>query len=115
MENGRNANLAKYGIWTGAGLVAVWMIAVGFPDEASALVLVLLGCLIFIFLFRRLTDEKDLVTNLFLAALVVRLGFGIVVHIYDLRAFFGGDAFTYHFNGGRILDYWNGLVDPDDT
>ena len=67
-----------------------------------------------IFLFRHYTDEKDFITILFLAALVARLGFGMFLHLYDLRSFFGGDSLTFDYHGQAIVDYWMGLIDPRD-
>lgn len=106
--------LSKYLIWTCGGIVALWMLTIGFPDGVSALLVVIVGSGIALFLFRRFTDDKDVLTTLFLAALVIRLAFGLFVHVYDLRDFFGGDALTYDFNGGRILDVWQGLADVSD-
>src|SRR6185369_5996283 len=35
-----------------------------------------------------------------------RLGFGIFVHTFDLRGFFGGDAETYDFRGFMLMQSW---------
>ncbi len=67
-----------------------------------------------IFIFRRFTDDKQFVTTIFLSALFVRLAFGLLVHAYELREFFGGDAFTYDFNGAKLSEYWWGLIGRND-
>ena len=54
-------------------------------------------------------DDAGKVTGLFFAALAARLAFGLFVHIYDLREFFGGDALTYDANGTILTEYWSGL------
>ena len=51
---------------------------------------------------------------MFLIALAIRLTFGIFVHVFDLRSFFGGDAFTYDAGGSHIADYWWGIPVPND-
>ena len=108
------ASFIKYSVWLGAGAVAIWMLAVGFPDEASALLLVVVAAGIFLMLFRHYAEEKEFITTLFLGALVVRLAFGMFVQVFDLVSFFGGDAVTFHNQGAVIADYWNGLIDSRD-
>jgi hypothetical protein len=103
--------VAKYFIWTCLGVIALWMITLGFPDEATAMLVILATSGIALALFRHFSEEKEFVTTLFLAALTARLAFGIFVHLYDLRLFFGGDALTYDLNGAVIADYWSGLID----
>ena len=108
------ASFIKYSVWLGAGAVAIWMLAVGFPDEASALLLVVVAAGIALSLFRHYAEEKEFITTLFLGALVVRLAFGMFVQVFDLVSFFGGDAVTFHNQGAVIADYWNGLIDSRD-
>src|SRR4029453_17198685 len=106
---------AKYSVWGCSVAIGLWMLSVTFPDEASALLVVVISAGIAIALFRHYTQEKDFVTTLFLGALVVRLAFGMFVHAFDLRDFFGGDALTYHAHGSVIADYWSGLVSARDS
>jgi 4-amino-4-deoxy-L-arabinose transferase-like glycosyltransferase len=108
------ASFIKYSVWLGAATVAVWMLIVGFPDEASAFLVVLFAAGIALSLFRHYAEEKEFITTLFLGALVVRLAFGMFVQVSDLVSFFGGDALTFHNQGSVIADYWNGLVDSRD-
>lgn len=58
--------------------------------------------------------EVDFLIDVFLVALVARLGFGLFLHVFDVREFFGGDANTFDFIGGYILDVWNGRQSADD-
>lgn len=95
-------------------LTALAMVILVFPDGLTALVVVLILSSIALFFFRRFTDEKDLLTNIFLLALVSRLAFGILVQAFDLRMFFGGDANTFDFYGKLIADHWLGQVTGND-
>jgi hypothetical protein len=95
-------------------LTALAMVVLVFPDGLTALVVVLLLSSIAIFLFRRFTDEKDLLTNIFLLALVSRLAFGILVQAFNLRDFFGGDANTFDFYGNVIAKSWLGQLTGND-
>jgi len=90
------------------------MSIVAFPDGAAALLVVLGLSVPALLIFRHYADDKEFITNVFLAGLVLRLGFGIFVHIFDLRDFFGGDANTYDFRGFAIMQSWfdQAVLDP---
>src|SRR5262249_50773219 len=94
------------------GVVAVsiflGMSLVAFPDGAAALLIVLSLSLICLAIFRHYADDKDFVTNVFLFGLILRLGLGIAVHIFDLRDFFGGDANSYDYRGDLLRLSWTG-------
>jgi len=86
------------------------------PGGAGALLLVAITSFLFAKIFRRYSDEKHFVTWVFLAALAGRLLFGLLVHTFDLRLFFGGDANTYDFRGAALLSQWlnaSQFVDPE--
>lgn len=87
-------------------------IAIGFPDGLIAIILVTTLSLCFISVFRRFTDENITVTRIFLLALALRMLFGIFIHSYSLREFFGGDANSYHSNGSGWLDVWLSGIEP---
>ena len=89
-------------------VIALGTVVVSFPDGASAILVVLILTGICLFIFRKYTDEKDFIVRLFVLSLAVRLGFGIAVHVFDLREFFGGDAMTYDFRGSVLVDNWLG-------
>ena len=95
-------------------VVTLGMVTVAFPEGAAS-ILVVLGLSTFALLaFRRFSAEREFLTTIFLAALLVRLAFGIFIHIFELREFFGGDATTYDFRGWRLVEYWTGQVTSDD-
>ncbi len=86
------------------------MSAVGFPEGAvAALVTTLFGTLA-VYLIRTFFSKEDaeLVTRIFLIALLARLLFGIIIQVYDLRQFFGGDADTYDELGYQLVEGWFG-------
>ena len=88
------------------GLALVAATFVVLPGGAAALLLTAVLSLIALIVFRHFTKQKDFVTVLFLTALVLRLAFGLFVHIFDLREFFGGDANTYDFLGNELYLRW---------
>ncbi len=85
-----------------------------FPDGAIAVLLVLFLTFPAIYLIRYYSEEKTSLTNIFLAALLLRLGLGLVIYLFDLRNFFGPDAYTYDAVGQRLVEIWQGLPVPDD-
>lgn len=101
-------------IWSLCLIVAFGMIILVFPNGITALFLAAVLSAGLLFVFRRFTDEKEFVTNVFLVAVAARLAFGLMVQVYDLRGFFGGDANTYDEFGTRIVDFWSGRVPSND-
>src|SRR5688572_15688178 len=95
-------------------IVSMGMITAAFPEGAASILVVLVLSAIVILIFRRFTEEREFLTTIFLGALLARLAFGIFIHIYELRDFFGADAQTYDFNGWRLVEYWTGQVASDD-
>jgi hypothetical protein len=87
---------------------------VAFPDAAAGMLVVITCAVGVLFLLRSFGEEKQFITNIFLAALSVRILFGIVVHVFQLREFFGGDALTYDFLGNRLVEIWSGIPVPND-
>src|SRR5215207_3762615 len=97
-----------------AFLTAFAVMIVAFPDGVVAVLLTAVVSVPVIILIRQNTDESHFLIQLFLAALTFRMLFGVFIHVYDLRGFFGADAITYDFLGKAILDYWfNGAPATD--
>ncbi len=94
-------------------VIAMGSIAVPFPDGAIAVLVVAILSAVAIVIFRRYTEEKDFITNVFLVALALRMGFGIFVHVFELREFFGGDARAYDIYGALLSDTWLGRPAAD--
>src|SRR5687768_3610952 len=91
-------------------VIALGVFVVDFPEGAVAIGLVFILSAIAIFTFRKYTEEKQFVTTVFLVALALRMAFGVLIHVFELRGFFGGDAFTYDENGVQLVDYWMGRI-----
>ena len=89
-------------------IVALALFIVPFPDGAVGLMAVAILSAIVLTIFRRFTEEKEFVTTVFLVALVFRMGFGLLVHIFEWRDFFGGDALAYDINGSNLVEIWLG-------
>ena len=89
-------------------VIAMGSVAVPAPDGAIAVMVVATLSAIAIFVFRKFTEEKEFITTVFLVALAARMAFGIFIHVFDLREFFGGDAKAYDMYGAVLMDTWLG-------
>ncbi len=100
-----------------AAAVVLGVLAVVVPDAGGPILVLAVVSVVTVLLIRNYFEEdRDLILQIFLGALAARLAFGLFVHIYDLREFFGGDALTYDTNGAVLAEYWAGLrsaVDPE--
>jgi hypothetical protein len=95
-------------------LTAFAVMILAFPDGILAVLLTAVVSVPVIILIRQNTDESHFLIQLFLAALSLRMLFGVFIHAFDLRGFFGADAITYDFLGKAIIDYWfNGAPASD--
>ncbi|MBK7391773.1 MAG: phospholipid carrier-dependent glycosyltransferase [Chloracidobacterium sp.] len=90
------------------------MVAADPQEGPVAIATIFVMSAVFIYLFRRFTDEKEFVTYIYLAALAARMVFGIIIHTYELRDFVGPDSMAYGIIGSKIVDFWLGLGDPTD-
>ncbi len=105
---------SKYFIAACLTVAGLGLTAAVFPEGAGAILVVAVLSALTIFVFRRFTEDKEFVTTIFFAALFLRLAFGLFVHIYDLREFFGGDALTYDYHGNNLMQYWAGAIQEND-
>lgn len=90
-------------------LMMVISTVITFPDGLSANLLLLVGIgggLLYI--NRNIKDNEETVAAIFLSALGLRLIFSTFIHIYQVHAYFGGDAETYDRFGGVLMDSWMG-------
>jgi hypothetical protein len=86
--------------------VIVLITVVTFP-EAAASVLTLTFCTaIALFLINHFSDEAAYLTRIFMVGLLLRVIIGLIIHFFELREFFGGDANTYHLLGSRLYEIW---------
>ena len=96
-------------------LVALGLFAIPVTEGLPALGLTAVLSAIAILLFRKYTEEKEFVTTVFLIGLIIRMAFGLLLHIYDGRLFFGGDALAYDLNASALVDFWMGRNLETDT
>lgn len=89
-------------------VISIGTLVVGFPDGVVAIGLVLALSAVAIAFFRKYTEEKEFLTTVFLGGLALRMAFGLYVHVFDMRAFFGGDALTYDYVANGLAEYWLG-------
>lgn len=95
-------------------LVAVAFVTIAGVDGFTALGVAVVGTFVAVSAIRWNNFEVDFLVDVFLIALVARLAFGIFLHIFDLREFFGGDAQTFDSIGYHILEVWNGRQSAED-
>ncbi|HEY8558959.1 MAG TPA: phospholipid carrier-dependent glycosyltransferase [Pyrinomonadaceae bacterium] len=95
-------------------LTALAVMLLAFPDGIVAVLVTAIVSVPVIILIRQNTDESHFLIQLFLVALILRMAFGVFIHLYDLRLFFGGDANTYDSLGKTILDIWFGVIPGND-
>src|SRR5688500_20274585 len=91
-------------------IITLGMVTAAFPEGAASILIVLVFTGIALIAFRRYSTEPDFLTNIFLGALMVRLAFGVFIHVFELREFFGQDATLYDANGWRLVEYWAGQI-----
>ncbi len=77
-----------------------------FPDGNVAILVAGVLSLIAIILIRQNTEESKFLTRIFLVALLARVAFGTMLHVFNLRDFFGSDAISYDYYGQRLVDIW---------
>ncbi len=101
--------MLKSFIYLGCIVVAALAIfVVEFPDGlmAVAILSILAGGIVLS--IRKFAEDREFLTLVFLAALALRLAFGIFIDVFDLRMFFGTDGLGYHESAIHLLDVWTG-------
>ena len=89
-------------------VIALGTTVVRFPDGIIAIVVVALLAGGIVLSIRKFAGEREFLTDVFLAALVLRLGFGILIHVFELREFFGLDALGYDKAAINLVNSWTG-------
>jgi hypothetical protein len=97
-----------------AFLTAFAVMIVAFPEGIIAVLLAVVVSVPVIILIRQNTSESHFLIQLFLVALILRMLFGVIIHAYSLRGFFGADAITYDWLGQSIVDVWFNVIPPTD-
>ncbi|MBP9663359.1 MAG: hypothetical protein KBD94_01965 [Pyrinomonadaceae bacterium] len=89
-------------------VISLGTVVVEFPHGLVAITAVFMLSAVLLFIFRNYTSEKQFITTVFLVGLAARMAFGLMIHIFELREFFGGDALTYDESGWGLSQYWLG-------
>jgi hypothetical protein len=85
-----------------------------FPDGVAAVLIIVLFSIVTIALIRHESPEDaEFLQRLFLIALLLRVGFGMLIQMFDLRSFFGNDATLYDMLGYRLYEIWFEGVSTD--
>src|SRR5688500_9451996 len=67
-----------------------------------------------VYVVSREKGHGQFLAKVFVAALLLRMAIGAVIHICNLQDFFGGDAVTYDIAGDTLLAHWrNPLSEAD--
>jgi hypothetical protein len=86
-----------------------------FPDGVASVLIIAGFSILTIMLIRREAGaDAEFLQRIFLLALLLRVGFGILIQLYDLRSFFGNDANLYDVLGYRLYQIWFEGVTTDD-
>jgi hypothetical protein len=87
------------------------MAVTNYPNGAISVLLTSFCSFVAIYIIRFYAPEdKDYLTNIFLCALLARLGFGFFVNYFNLHNFFGPDIFTYDLLALRLTEVWHGTA-----
>ena len=84
-------------------------VALAIPGGAAALLLcVPLALVAGLLLSNGAGEQRPFLLRVFVAGLLLRMGVGVVINGFALQEFFGGDALTYDWLGGHLLEAWRG-------
>src|SRR5688500_13654933 len=61
------------------------------------------------FAVSRHPTQAPFLVQVFVAGLLVRAAVGALIYYFKLQDFFGGDAFTYDYQGAMYLEYSRGV------
>ncbi len=87
-----------------------------FPDGVMAVCLLVTCAAATIILLRNYEEESSFLINIFLIALMARVGFATISHVFpEIKNFFGGDQFTYDETAGRLVEIWMGRASMEDV
>jgi 4-amino-4-deoxy-L-arabinose transferase-like glycosyltransferase len=79
------------------------------PSEGAAAVLICASVAAGVgVLVSRHSTHAQFLLRVFVAALLVRVSVATLIYYFHLQDFFGGDAFTYDYQGTMYLDLWRG-------
>lgn len=94
-------------------LVCVAIIVFAFPEgNVAFLALIIFGGIALFIIKTQSGVDKNFLIRIFLLGLIARILFGLIIHVFDLREFFGGDAETYDLLASKIAQVWFDGANP---
>jgi hypothetical protein len=89
---------------------ALGVCSFAFPEGVGAIVVLAVLSTIAVPIVLKNSNNKPFVSKLFFYGLGIRILVGTTIYLTGASGFFGGDAITYDFRAGYIVDYWHGLI-----
>ena len=96
-------------------LAGLCISVLAYPDGALSVLLIASISVPAIVLINRYSENNTFLVNVFLTALLLRIGLGVIIHVFDLRGVFGPDAYGYNNVGQRLVEIWMGRPVPNDV
>jgi hypothetical protein len=82
-------------------------VALAIPGGAAALLLCAPCALVAgLLLSKGAGEQRSFLLKVFVGGLLIRMAVGVVINGFELQEFFGGDALTYDYLGGHLLQTW---------
>jgi hypothetical protein len=85
------------------------------PEELVAFIVVAIFSSAVYFAISKYFEESVFLQKIFIFGVLLRVGFGVLIHFFELREFFGGDANYYDQMGNRIMEVWFGYKSAEDA
>ncbi len=76
------------------------------PNAAGTILTLIICSAIAAAIIRHNSPDDGFLLKVFLIGLLLRVGFGLILEIFDLRLFFGGDAIVYDDYGYKLYQIW---------
>lgn len=95
-------------------ITAFAVTVMSFPESIAAILVAIACSLAVVTVIRRTNEDSAFLVNIFFIALIARILFGTMVHVFELREFFGADATGYDFLGNRLVEVWTGGISAND-
>ncbi|HEX8116947.1 MAG TPA: glycosyltransferase family 39 protein, partial [Pyrinomonadaceae bacterium] len=86
---------------------AVWWLSPAQGPTALLMTAVLAAGPLYL-ISRSRSADKEFLLQIFIAALLARLGVGTLIYVSNGQGFFGGDAYQYDYFGNELLMVWRG-------
>src|SRR5215207_9317094 len=84
-------------------------VALAIPGGAAALVFCApLALVAGLLLSNGAGEQRPFLMKVFVAGLLLRMAVGVIINGFELQEFFGGDALTYDWLSGHLVEAWRG-------